>query len=110
MRIPKRFQLYGQTIEVVMDPTIGHNSDCRGLADYRNNKIMLQLPGEQVPCPQSQIEQSFLHELVHYLFDMAGYPDDRKDEVKVERISNLLHQALVTAEYEIEKNYFMREE
>jgi hypothetical protein len=104
MRIPKRFQLYGQTIEVVMDPTIGYNDDRGGAADYRNNTIHLQSPGEQTPLPQAHVEQIFCHELVHYLFDMAGYPDDRKDEIKVERISNLLHQALTTAEYEIGEN------
>ena len=100
MLIPKRFKLYGQIIEVVMINTLDYDDNCRGQADYRNNQIKLQSPGDQICMPPTHVEQSFFHELVHYLFNAAGYDEDRKDEVKVERISNLLHQALTTAEYE----------
>ena len=105
MLIPKRFKLYGQTIEVVMVNTLDYDDGCRGQADYRNNQIKLQLPGEQITMPVTHQEQSFCHELVHFLFSMAGYDEDRKDEVKVERISNLLHQALTSAEYENEQPF-----
>jgi hypothetical protein len=100
MKIPKRFKLYGQTIEVIMDNHLDFNDDRRGEADYRNNKIRLQPAGSQLLHPLTHIEQAFLHELFHFIFDNAGYPDDRKDEIKIERLSNLLHQALSTAEYE----------
>jgi len=106
MKIPKRFKLYGHTIEVVWDNTQCHDSDNRGLADYRNNRIVLQPNGDQVKYPQSLVAQAFCHELVHFLLDCAGYPDDRKDETKVERISHLLHQALSTAEYEDDEEPF----
>ena len=96
MRIPKQFQLYGQTIEVIYDNTLDYVDGRRGEADYRRNRITLQAPGEMIPYPRSHLEQAFIHELVHFLFDMAGYDEDRRDEVKVERISNLLHQALTT--------------
>lgn len=100
MNIPKRFQLYGQTIEVVEKPDLLHTDDCRGMAKYRDSRIELQSSSKDNPMPAAQVEQVFCHELVHFLFHMAGYTDDRGDEVKVERISNLLHQALSTAEYD----------
>ena len=99
-QIPKRFKLYGSTISVVFNPTLLHTDDARGVAVYRDHKIILQPVGEQNPLPATQVEQSFCHELVHFLFHAAGYPEDRADETKVERVSQLFHQALTTMEYE----------
>ena len=100
MRIPKRFKLYGQTVDVELDPLLSSRDDVRGWAVYRESKIRLQTQGENNGFPASHIEQTFCHELVHYLFHCAGYPKDRMDETKVERVANLLHQALTTMEYE----------
>jgi hypothetical protein len=99
MQIPKRFMLFGQTIHVEFDPELLHRDDARGMASYRNNKILLQPSGEHNPVPPPCVEQVFCHELMHYLFHAAGYPEDRSDETKVDRLSNLLHQALTSMEY-----------
>jgi hypothetical protein len=100
MQIPKRFKLYGQTINVGWDAKLLHSDDARGMAQYRDNKITLQSSGEHNPHPDTHTEQAFCHELTHYLFHLAGYPEDRADEIKVDRIAQLLHQALTTMEYE----------
>lgn len=100
MKIPKRFMLYGQSVEVGYDPALLHKDDARGLAIYRDNKIVLQSSSESNPIPQGQIEQAFCHELMHFLFNAAGYSEDRADEAKVDRLGHLLHQALETAIYE----------
>jgi hypothetical protein len=100
VKIPKRFKLYGQTIEVEWDTKLLHEDDARGMAVYRDSKIKLQSPSDSNPLPVPLVEQAFCHELVHFIFHAAGYPDDRSDEVKVERMSQLLHQALTTMEHE----------
>jgi hypothetical protein len=100
LEIPKRFKLYGHTIEVEWDSMLAHREDARGLAVYREGKILLQPSTGSNPMPQSHIEQAFCHELTHFLFSMAGYEEDRANEEKIERVSNLLHQAFTTAEYD----------
>jgi hypothetical protein len=100
MQIPKRFKLFGQTIEVKEDPNLWHDQNYVGLADYRNNRITLQSTTEGCSCPVEQIEQTFCHELLHHLFDKGGYADDRGNEDKVDMLASLLHQALTTMEYE----------
>lgn len=100
MRIPKRFKLYAQTIEVEYDEKLLHRDDARGMAFYRDCKIKLQPACDANPIPQGQIEQTFCHELLHFLFNAAGYTEDRADEEKVDRLAHLLHQALETCEYE----------
>ena len=99
MQIPKRFKLLGQTIEVVENPSLGVTDDARGMAHYRMSKIEIQPNGENNPFPDSHIGHTFCHELTHFLFHLAGYPEDRSDEIKVDRIAGLLHQALTTMEY-----------
>ena len=100
MKIPKRFKLYNHTVSVNVDPALLHKDDARGMAHYRDSRIDLQPVSETNPHPATYMEAAFCHELVHFLFWHSGYADDRQDEVKVERIAQLLHQALTTMEYE----------
>jgi hypothetical protein len=100
MQIPKRFKLFGQTIEVKESHSLWHGMNYVGLADYRNNSITLQVHSDAVSVPAEQIEQTFCHELFHHLFDKGGYADDRGNEDKVDMLASLLHQALTTMEYE----------
>lgn len=100
MRIPKSFKMHGHKIEVVHDPQLLHKNDNRGEASYRESKIRLQPCTGDNPIPDSHIEESFCHELIHLLFHHAGYSKDRSDESKVWRLGLLLHQALSTMEYE----------
>ncbi len=97
--IPKRFMLMGQVIEVEWDKALNHKDDSIGMAVYRENKILLQLGGELFPIPSEQTEQVFLHELIHWIFESLNRKDLKTDEVLVEQIANLVHQAFKTAEY-----------
>lgn len=96
-RIPKRFQLYGQTIEVVFDSTVDFRNDNRGEAQFRVNKIALAPHTDTHPRPFSQIEQTFFHELVHYVALRAGIDLNERD---TDLVGSLLHQAFTTMEYE----------
>lgn len=106
MKIPASLKLMGQTIDVVFDDSIYRNQDYEGYASYRSNKIVLQTDGKQVALKPSQIEQTFLHELVHHISYHAGAAVNHElkkslhqNEEFVDLFSHLLHQALTSMEY-----------
>jgi len=104
MKIPKRFKLFGATVNVVFDANIHNEHDSVGRVSFRRNLIRLLPDSPTIPRPQELIEQTFCHELVHLIFFSASFKIGDKyahdNEDVVELVANLLHQALVTAEYE----------
>ena len=105
MKIPKRFQLLGQTINVVWIEDMTDSTDCAGVASYRRNEIRIQPNTPSNPRTESNIEHTFYHELVHWILYFAGgyYKGGEhlhKDEQLVDMAAGLLHQALSTMEYD----------
>lgn len=97
MNIPESFKLFGHTINVVFDNTDCHISGAVGLSESNQNTITLadkKKDGE--PIPESSIEQTFYHELLHMIYDKLGYYKESKDEIKIEQASQLLYQAIST--------------
>ena len=99
MRIPKSFQLFGQTITVEWLDRLIEDQDAVGEAHYRANRIVLQRNNDGIARPQTQSEATFCHELVHWIFFMMNEDDLRKNEKLVDVFGRLLHQALTTMEY-----------
>jgi len=99
MKIPIKFKLHGEDIQVILDSKLAYDTDNRGEAKFRLSTILLAPSTEDNPRPQSQVEQTFCHELMHYLFYHGGFSEDMEDENKVELLGRLLHQALITMEY-----------
>lgn len=106
MRIPSRFQLLGQTITVVVDPACFTEKDgVYGYASYRTNQIHLRPSTETHPLNQEQLEQTFYHELIHFILYHAGAAYSGKcdymhqDEGFVDLCGSLLHQAISTMEF-----------
>jgi predicted SprT family Zn-dependent metalloprotease len=106
MKIPKRFKLMGQTIEVTDGGnSFIENSDRVAFASYRTNEIHINpLMVHRTPA---MVEHSFMHELVHFILYHSGsaYHSDKQDwmhqdEGFVDLTANLLHQALTTMEYD----------
>lgn len=97
--IPRQFSLMGQTIIVEYSDELVSKKDVYGSTEYLENKIVLQPRVAGCDIPLSQIEQSFLHELVHWIFRILKR-DDLQNEALVEQVSGLLHQMFKTAEYE----------
>lgn len=97
--IPKRFMLHGQVIEVKYDPNMISFKQAHGESQPEYNSLTLQPRNDGHVIDQSQIEESFFHELMHFIFYHAGQLDAYKDEQVVELTANLLHQAFATAEY-----------
>jgi hypothetical protein len=104
-QIPKRFKLFGQTIEVVYFPEVSLLPDgVRGYANYRRNEIQLRSSSPEFPLSDEQIAETFWHELSHFILYFAGAAYSGKedfmhqDEGFVDLVGNLLHQAVSTFE------------
>lgn len=101
-KIPTRFKLLGQTINVVFDASLFVEKDgYRGFASYRLNEIQLK-PG----LKKDLTERAFCHELTHFIIyhaeaALSGKEDyPHQDEGFIELCGGLLHQALTTFEYD----------
>jgi len=92
MRIPKEFKLFGQTIKVKFIDKLVDEEDSTGQARYRGGKILIQKNNNGVYRNKEQIEQTFLHELVHYILQKMGKRDLQNDEEFVDVFAGLLHQ------------------
>lgn len=107
MRIPKRFKLLGRTIEVVENPRLMQDRNWCGAACYEEGKIELQPSSEAYKAAPDKLEQTFCHELSHFLLYHAGGTVNHElkqmahqNEELVDLLGSLLHQALTTMEYE----------
>lgn len=103
MKIPKRFKLMGRVINVDYDKKLIHEDDRRGASVFRENRVKLQSSSKEYPIVKSDLEQSFLHELVHWILYLSEEHKLNHNEKFVEMFSGLLHQALITMEYDNEK-------
>lgn len=102
-KIPSAFMLHGQTIKVKRVNHIITENNTLGEAHLGRNFIYLQNSIEGRKLTTEQIEQTFIHELVHMILFHAGQEELTVDEAFVELVSNLLHQALTTSIYDKEK-------
>jgi len=103
MKIPSSFQLMGQTITVEFDPNLIFEDDARGIAKFRQNKIIL-VSKDNEKRPATQIEQAFCHELVHWILEKMNEMKLCDDEKFVEVFGSLLHQALSTGTFKDSKS------
>ena len=99
IRIPKSFQLFGQTITVHFVSHLASENGNIGEARLGENKIYLQDNVEGRRMNKEQIEWVFLHELIHTILSHMGEDELTQDEQIVDSISRLLHQALKTMKY-----------
>lgn len=99
MQIPKVFELFGQTITVEFVDDLVEEHEAYGLAILKKNTIQLQTSNAGIKRPDTQIEQTFLHELTHYIYSAMGEAKLHDNEKHIELFSQLLHQALTTQKY-----------
>ena len=88
MQIPKKFNLAGLTITVETDNTMIANKKIIGEARYNSQKITMDMEGA---C-REMTEQSFLHELVHWIFYVMGEDKLRCNERVVDLFAQFLYQ------------------
>jgi len=95
IRLPKRINIFGQTIEIELSDTIQDTEDAEGLSLYRKNKIILN----NYNRTDEQIENNFFHEIMHFVFCYLNENDLKDNEKLVHLIGAVLHQIFKTAEY-----------
>lgn len=99
LEIPKEFDLFGETINIEFDRELANRENANGMAHYRYSKIVLQTNEGANPRKHTQIEQSYLHEVVHFILDAMNEEELRTNEKFVNLFASLLHQVLITSKY-----------
>lgn len=97
MVIPKSFNIFGQTIRVKWRKTLLKKEKAWGLWDANSNTIFLQVPGKGIELSKEQLEQTFMHEVLHACLDILNYEQLSENENFIDRLSNALHQVIVTS-------------
>ena len=93
-KIPNQIDLAGQTLDVVMDPSIQKLSGCCGQTHFDEGVIIIN-PNLR---PDTRAV-TYFHELVHAILMTMGNQDLNKDEAFVDTFGNLLWQSFKTAKY-----------
>ena len=91
MKIPKRFKLFNHVITVKLEEDLYRNTDRWGEVRYRRKEIAIDST-----IDKGYQEQTFIHELVHLIFDMMSEQELTKNEKLVNTFSELLYQAIET--------------
>ena len=94
MKIPKKFKLAGQTITVELRDDLIQEENMQGEAHYRFNRIRLQKDNKGEKRIIEQIEESFCHELVHWILKVMEEEKLNDDEKFISVFARFLHQAL----------------
>lgn len=100
-KIPKQFELMGQTITVEWVDELQHDKDAYGTANFRDNKICIQKPNKHTPLPKDKLEHIFFHELAHWILNTMGQSELMLDEVFVDNMGGLLYQAIKSSKGEL---------
>ena len=97
IQIPKSFSLLGKTWSVALDTTLMQKArwgECIAVT----SSINIYPENGEIEVNREQVEETFLHELVHALLDAASRHDLSDDEPLVESLAGLLMQFLKTQE------------
>ena len=100
MMIPKRFKLFGTTINVVFDNN--KMDDVKAYGYYENSKTLITLSDRDGlhMLSMDRIMDTFYHERTHAILELMQEYELSGNEKFVDVFSILLRQADVTAEYE----------
>lgn len=94
MKIPKRFKLFGETINIVYKKELVTERDALAESHANLNEIWMQydIKGERMAS-------TFFHEVVHMILDKMHNQSLSNDEAFVNIFGQLLHQIITTMEY-----------
>jgi hypothetical protein len=99
MRIPKRFKLFGATVEVAFVEQLNMDNSAKGMASFRREAIFIQPSAACWPRSKVSIEQTYCHEIVHHILNALSEDELGANEKFVDTFASALHQVLTTAEY-----------
>ncbi|WP_353853112.1 hypothetical protein [Dehalobacter restrictus] len=86
MKIPEKIKIGGRIYKVTVTENIGLGSNYTAEINYCKLEINVR------PMAQGKMEQDFLHELMHAIFDFNGCKDH--DEEMIDRLASALHMIL----------------
>ena len=90
LRLPKKVQLAGFDIDVIFKEGLHKKYGCLGLASYDTQEIWIE---PKIRHEQMR-QQTFMHELVHWILFTMGEFELQKNEKFVEVFAHFLYQAL----------------
>lgn len=90
--IPKKFKLFGKTWKV-SQPWKVYKDNRDGECNYQKSIIKLRRT-----LNKENKEITYLHEVLHAVYDAIGYPELRDNEELIDRQSKALHQVLTSEE------------
>lgn len=96
LNIPSEINIMGQTIKIEFSEKLITEGDNVGQACFRENKIKIQKNLAGFPRTKEQIEETFLHEVLHFIFHQLGDNELRDNEKLSIQVSGLLYQVLKT--------------
>ena len=86
MNIPEKIKVGGKTYKVNITDRLALGCDYGAEILYTDLEINVR------PMAREQMEASFLHELIHAIFDHLGLKDH--DEIQVDSIAQALHMVI----------------
>ena len=92
MKIPKKIQILGRTIEVVIGGEDPDGDGAWGEAVFKEGRIYLYKKSKGEKVSRDAMEATFFHELTHWILNMQGYDKENNDEDFVDRVSGAMHQ------------------
>lgn len=98
-KIPKRFKLFGSTINIVWDNKLMNQKENYGEAHYSQSKIILSHTHGVEPLSQDKILDTYYHEKVHLILDTMNEKELSRNERFVDVFAKLLRQSDITSEY-----------
>jgi hypothetical protein len=99
MKIPTDFIVHGHKVTVSIISDIENGSNYGQYNDAKEEILIAQkvkCKDEWIELTETQLETTFLHELVHVLQFHSG---DQMDEMVAQTYSGLLYEYLTTANY-----------
>ena len=99
MKIPKSFQLFGTTIDVVFNDKKMEKECSLGLSEHFKSKITLTKTTNKKKLSDGVVLDSFYHEKVHTILDAMYEHKLSSNEKFVEVFSRLLRQSDETSKF-----------
>jgi hypothetical protein len=97
--IPKKYKLFGTTVNVVWDNKRLNDKRVYGLWDYSRSELTLSTTEGVEKISDDRIKETFYHERTHSILDAMNETDLSNNEKFVDVFSKLLRQADETAEF-----------
>ena len=95
--IPKQFELFGLTFDVIIEDKRNDDKSSYGFAEFSSQKIYIASQHGLIKLSSDKMKKVFCHELVHIILDSMGKNELSNDEDFVHIFGNLLFQFVKTA-------------